>query len=250
LAQLANKAGGELLVIVDADIIVTNSYLKEMVYPIMKGADVVSGYTEVMNQNGLSRMQALDWKGSIFLLKIMADLGFPITALGNNMLIKKSAYVKIGGFEAIGKTKVEDLKISKAFYKAGFKIVQIMEEQGHAFTQPMKSLRKLAIQRRRWVSGVLNHQSVLGTVLSLERLSLPILLFLMIFSDPKYIGQLIVLFAFLFLTEKAKTIMVDLILRSKPKRLLFVEPIFIALLNTFALLSLIVSPKVVWKNRK
>jgi cellulose synthase/poly-beta-1,6-N-acetylglucosamine synthase-like glycosyltransferase len=250
VAQLAKKAEGELLVFVDADITVTPNWLKEMVYPVTKGADLVSGYTAVFSPNGFASLQAVDWKGSIFLVKVMADLGFPVTALGNNMLIRKSAYLSIGGFESVGRTKVEDLKISKALRKAGFKVVQIVEASAQVFTQPMHTLPTLFSQRRRWLSGILQYRLVLGLILSVERLCLPILLILLIFADAAYAGQLIGLFVFFLATEKAKTTLMDMKLGSGNKRSFFFEPIFISLLNTFALLSLIVVPKVTWKNRR
>jgi cellulose synthase/poly-beta-1,6-N-acetylglucosamine synthase-like glycosyltransferase len=257
IAQLAKVAKGEFLAIIDADNTVSKLWLQGMVKPMLGGADLVSGYTVVKVNSWLDRMQAVDWIGTLFLMKVAADFGFPVSALGNNMMLRKSTYESMGGFEALGPTKIEDLKMVIAFRKARHKHVQILGESCQATTEPMKSVKDLLIQRKRWLSGILKYNPFLGIILIFERLTILAVIIAFLNSiitlglqsqEVAWLGTAMLLMLS-FELAKVDKVVVKLKGNLRPLSIM-VDQIFIALLNTFALLSLIVSPKVIWKNRR
>jgi cellulose synthase/poly-beta-1,6-N-acetylglucosamine synthase-like glycosyltransferase len=254
VAQLAKASKGEFLAIIDADNTVSKLWLQGMVKPMISGADLVSGYTVVKVNSWLDRIQAVDWIGTLFLMKVAADFGFPVSALGNNMMLRKSTYESMGGFEALGPTKIEDLKMVIAFRKSGHKHVQIIDESCQATTEPMKSVKDLLIQRKRWLSGILIYNPFLSIILIFERLTILVViiafLYTIIIQDQEvaFLGTAMLLMI-LFELAKVNQVVVKLKGNLRPLSIM-ANQIFIALLNTFALLSLIVSPKVIWKNRR
>jgi cellulose synthase/poly-beta-1,6-N-acetylglucosamine synthase-like glycosyltransferase len=254
IAQLAKAAKGEFLAIIDADNTVSKLWLQGMVKPMLGGADLVSGYTVVKVNSRLDRMQAVDWIGTLFLMKVAADFGFPVSALGNNMMLRKSNYESMGGFEALGPTKIEDLKMVIAFRKARHKHVQIIDESCQATTEPMKSVKDLLIQRKRWLSGILKYNPFLSIILIFERLTILVVIIAFGSSlmshgqEATLLGAAMLSMIFLELM-KVNQVVVKLKGGMRPLSIM-VDQIFIALLNTFALLSLMVSPKVIWKNRR
>lgn len=257
IAQLAKAANGEFLAIIDADNTVSRLWLQGMAKPMLGGADLVSGYTVVKVNSWLDRMQAVDWIGTLFLMKVAADFGFPVSALGNNMMLRKSTYEKMGGFEALGPTKIEDLKMVIAFRKARYKHVQIMDFACQATTEPMKSLKDLLVQRKRWLSGILKYNPFLSIILIFERLTILVVIIAFInfifthglqSQEVAWLGTSMLLMLS-FELAKVNEVVIKLKGNLTPLSIM-VDQIFIALLNTFALLNLIVSPKVIWKNRR
>lgn len=254
LAQLAQYAKGDILAVTDADVIVNRSWLKAMVSPVLKGADAVSGYTEVQGHSWLGKCQTFDWGSNIFLLKVMADIDIPVSALGNNMLIKKEAYEKIGGFETLGPTIVEDLKLSQILSKTTHKIEQLVGQEAIAETKPVTSIKGLVAQRKRWLSGIIKYHPVLSLILIVERLSM---LFIPLFYALNYQAAetfthlwFSLLMVSMFGVEITKVAMIKFKTSQLNISLMIVAPLFIALLNTFALVSLIFNPSIYWKNRK
>jgi 1,2-diacylglycerol 3-beta-glucosyltransferase len=111
-------------------------------------------------------LQYLDY---IYLLTVAqgwVGLGRPISCIGNNMAVRKSAYQAVGGFKKIGFSITEDFALCQAVTK--------LDKQGVIFnarptalmsTAPVGSLGDFLQQRRRWVMGGLGHGWVAPLVL-------------------------------------------------------------------------------------
>tara|TARA_A100000171_G_C2108382_1_gene133652 strand:+ start:34 stop:1146 length:1113 start_codon:yes stop_codon:yes gene_type:complete len=250
LAQLAVKAEGDYLVILDADVTVTQHWLKTMVAQAVQGVDVVSGYTEVKAEGYFSSIQKMDWQKSIHSLKVFSDYGNTLTALGNNMLISKKAYQTIGGFEALGKTKVEDLKLLLAARKAGLKTAQLIDK-GAGITFPIKRILDYVDQRKRWLKGVLSYRTLSGIGFILYRLLLiEMLVVLLLLTNSTALVVLISLIILKLLIENIKQYQVKSTLDQVGVKFSLFKPFIIALLDTFALVVLMLNPRVSWKKRK
>tara|TARA_A100000171_G_scaffold50816_1_gene63214 strand:- start:1880 stop:2992 length:1113 start_codon:yes stop_codon:yes gene_type:complete len=250
LAQLAAKADGDFLIILDADVTVTEHWLKTMVAQAMLGYDLVSGYTEIKYEGYFSAVQKMDWQNSIHTLKVFSDKGNTLTALGNNMLISKKAYQSIGGFEALGATKVEDLKLLLAAKKQGFQAFQLIGN-GKAKTAPIKSVLSYVDQRKRWLSGILNYRTLSGIGFVIYRLLLiEMIVGLFLFSKPTAQGLIVVLILSKLIIENIKQHQIRKSLNEVGVKFSLLEPFIISLLDTFALVALVLNPKVSWKKRK
>mgnify|MGYP003631054324 FL=1 len=250
LAQLAAKTDGEFFIIIDADATVTKHWLKTMVAQAVQGFDLVSGYTEVKSGNYFSSLQKMDWQNSIHTLKVFSDRGNTLTALGNNMLISSEAYQLVGGFEALGATKVEDLKFLLAAKREELKTFQLMENE-RAITAPMKSVWSYVDQRKRWLSGILSYRTLSGVGFILYRLMLIEMLVVLLFlSNSTAQGLLTSLIVLKLVIENVKQQQIKSALDQVGVKFSLLKPFIIALLDTFALVALALNPKVSWKKRK
>ncbi|KYG78848.1 glycosyltransferase [Roseivirga echinicomitans] len=250
MAQLAAKADGEFFIIIDADATVTEHWLKTMVAQAVQGFGIVSGYTEVKAENYFSSLQKMDWQNSIHTLKVFSDRGNTLTALGNNMLISKKAYQSVGGFEALGATKVEDLKLLLAAKELGLKTFQLIESE-RVITAPIESVLGYINQRKRWLSGVLSYRTLSGIGFILYRLLLIEMLVVLLFlSSPTVQVLLISSIVLKLVIENIKQHQIKSALDQVGVKFSVLKPFIIALLDTFALVALVLNPKVSWKKRK
>lgn len=245
LSQLIDESQFQYHVIIDADMIVTESWLHYMVSALVSGNDMVSGYTQVQQSTWLANLQFMDWQSVLHSMKVMADSIRPISILGNNMAFRKEAYDKVGGFRGLGPTDVEDLGLLQRFHKQGFKTMQLADTFGQAYTKPQLTFNELMIQRCRWMNGVFTHHFILGIPALFARLwfSFAIATF---FFEPT-LSLFVIIYGLLFSWLKSRLMTIKM----RSNRLIFiVAPILISLLDTLALFRLMFVGKVSWKGRK
>ncbi|OEK01761.1 hypothetical protein BFP97_09650 [Roseivirga sp. 4D4] len=245
LNQLIDVSQYECQVIIDADMVVTKDWLRLMVSALKSGNDMVSGYTQVKRSSWFANLQFMDWQSVLFAMKTMADFVRPISILGNNMAFNKTAYHKVGGFRGLGPTDVEDLGLLQRFQKEGFRTMQLVASEGHAYTKPQLTFGELLTQRCRWMNGVFTHHFVLGIPAFFARLWV-VFAVLALFINL----NLAAFIAFYGLwTNWAKSRIMTT--RTKSHDSIFLlSPIIISLLDTLALLRLVLIGKVSWKGRK
>ena len=246
LAQLAQEASGELMVFLDADMRVTSNWLKNMVYPACQGYDLVSGYTKVAGKNWFTRFQQCDWFGVLALLKAVSDLGLPGTAIGNNMLVSKRAYMAVGGYEAIGATYTEDNDLTLALRKRGYRLFQVVTAQ-YAITKPLISWKALFAQRNRWMQGAFKQPwfKLLPLIFARTFVLWGILMSILTYEwGLAFIGHIVFI-------EAITTFLIYLKI-GLGNNVFYVlsAPIFNSLLDTFTLFTYPWNRKVVWKGRK
>ena len=155
LAQLFQRAKGEWYFITDADISVSNTWITGMLTVAKEeSAEAVSGSTFVESNTVFGRFQGLEWMEAFGLLHTADYYKIPVTAVGNNMVVKKSAYDAVGGYENIPFSVTEDLALYLALQKKGLKHKQVLNSQVIAWTQPITSFMTFLKQRKRWLKGV------------------------------------------------------------------------------------------------
>ena len=69
------------------------------------------------HQQYIKNFQIIDWIFGQGILAIFSKLGFPQTAMGNNLVFDKSTYQELGGYENIEFSVTEDVALFKAFQK-------------------------------------------------------------------------------------------------------------------------------------
>ena len=244
LNQLIDLSDDDYQVIIDADMEVQADWLRTMVGALQEN-HMISGYTQIATVGSFSHVQFFDWQIVLHSMKAMADAFRPISILGNNMGFRKSAYNQVGGFRALGPTDVEDLGLLQRFQKAGLKTSQLIDPNGFAETQPQLTFSEMITQRCRWMNGVFTHHWLLAIPAFFSRLwVLPMLVFLLLNLE---VSALILLYA--YFTTCVKYMQMSRLTSRKFKLFLY-EPLFISLLDTFALLRIIFRGKVSWKGRK
>ena len=154
LAHLARAATSDFFFITDADIAVPPTWPRGLLAWAGPNVGIVTGLTLVTGPRLFHRLQGLDWLLSLGLVQVVTDLGRPVTAMGNNMLITRAAYEATGGYEALPFSVTEDFELFKAVRARGFDYCNLFRPEVLAESLPMYSWRGLLHQRRRWMRGV------------------------------------------------------------------------------------------------
>lgn len=168
LAILEEKAAGEYYFFTDADCEVNPDWLLEGVSSFSENVGLVIGITQVKANRILEKFQAIDWWLTLGFVKVATDLGIQTTGLGNNMVISKDAYEKSGGFKQLPFCLTEDLEISRAIQRSGFRIAHQASSRMLAVTKPEISFKALLNQRKRWMSGVMTLPFYWKLILALQ----------------------------------------------------------------------------------
>ena len=155
LAILEEKAIGDYYFFTDADCEVNPNWIREGVSCFVGEVGIVIGITQVKAKSWLEKFQEIDWWLTLGFVKVATDLNIPTTGLGNNMVISKEAYQQSGGFKNLPFCLTEDLEISRAIQRAGYKIAHQVSAEMRAMTKPENNFRNLLHQRKRWLSGVM-----------------------------------------------------------------------------------------------
>lgn len=178
LAILSEQASGDYYFFTDADCEVPGNWINEGINCFDKKTGLVIGITQVKSRNLFQKMQEIDWWNTLGIVKAVTDLNLPATGLGNNMVISREAYDECGGFKKIPFSLTEDLEISKAISKHGFKIKHQVSENFLLKTKAEKDLSSLLKQRKRWMAGVLTLSFSWKIILGLQFLYYPAILVL------------------------------------------------------------------------
>lgn len=153
MAQLDKQAVGEFYLITDADVQVNPGWVKAMLGSMKPEIGVASGTTMVVGSGFMGRMQQLDWTYFMGLLNVISYSGIPATAVGNNMIVRATAYWQTGGYSNIRFSITEDYKLYSEICKKGWKWNNIMSPGTLAFSAPVSGIGTLMHQRKRWLSG-------------------------------------------------------------------------------------------------
>src|SRR5262249_4885825 len=118
---------------------------------------VVGGFTILESRNHFAGMQALDWVYLFGLASAAAGWKEPLTAIGNNLSVRRSAYDATGGFEKIPFSVTEDYALVQAIvtrtkYEVAFPVRPRMAVQ----SQPCGDTEQLFRQKQRWGVGGLD----------------------------------------------------------------------------------------------
>ncbi len=153
MAQLETFARGEFYLITDADIRIKPEWAKYMVRSMPEDTGVCSGTTVVNGSGSWNKMQEIDWAYFMGMLNIISYNGVPATAVGNNMIVRATAYHQVGGYRGIQFSITEDYKLYSEICKKGWKWNNIMQKEVTAYSAPVLGVGTLLHQRKRWLSG-------------------------------------------------------------------------------------------------
>lgn len=178
LSQMAKEATGEYFLFTDADCKVPEGWVEEMLAGCDTETAIVTGITTVSPNSFFSRMQRIDWLLTLGMVKVLDDFGIAITSMGNNMLISREAYEKVGGFAGIGYSLTEDLEIAKKIKERGYKGVHQVSPKNLIRTSAISGWSNLLQQRKRWMSGAMSLPFYWKILLLLQVLFFPFILYL------------------------------------------------------------------------
>ena len=153
LAQVARQATGQLLFFTDADTQVPPGWLTEMSRQCIGNVGIVTGITLPEGPKLFHKLQTVDWLYNLTLTHLVSSMGVPVTAMGNNMAVSRTAYAAVGGYESLPFSVVEDYTLFRAIIGKGYGFKNLLNEQVLARTKPVDSLREFLHQRKRWMRG-------------------------------------------------------------------------------------------------
>jgi len=99
-------------------------------------------------------LQALDWTYLLTACAFLVEIKRPVTAMGNNMAFRRSAYEAVGGYPALPFSVTEDYELFRTIvgqtpWRARF----LVRPEAVVQTLPLHRLRDVYMQRRRWARG-------------------------------------------------------------------------------------------------
>ena len=243
-------SSGEILMFTDADCTVQPLWVRETIQYFDERTGIVGGFTRLEAKRSFEGIQTLDWIFLFGLASAMAGWGAPITAIGNNLSIRRSAYDQTGGYPKIPFSVTEDYALVQAvLQKTNYRLRFPMNNNTLVNSKACQSWQQLYRQKQRWGVGGLDmvaHGNIMMAIGWLFELSLLVALL----GSASYI---IVCIAFL-----CKTIM-DMSFLWKPLRrfdlLSYIKyfPIFEVYFSLYGLVIPIIavlSRKIIWKERK
>jgi cellulose synthase/poly-beta-1,6-N-acetylglucosamine synthase-like glycosyltransferase len=155
VTQGIEQTTGEIIALTDADCIVQPGWIKEVAGHFSDPkVGVVAGFTYLRGNRLFEQMQALDWFGLFTVASGGVRLGIPITAVGTNLHVRRTAYEATGGFRKIPFSVTEDYALFHAVtkrtrFRARFPINPSMLVD----SMPCADVEALYHQRKRWFMG-------------------------------------------------------------------------------------------------
>lgn len=155
LSQGIAVATGDIIMMTDADCAVPPGWVDETVkYYTDDSVGIVPGFTAIRATKLFEAIQTIDWFALFSVAAGANRLGFPVTAVGNNLSVRKAAYDLVGGYEGIPFSITEDYALFHAVtattsYKARFPL----DPETLVESEACPTWRDLYLQRKRWFTG-------------------------------------------------------------------------------------------------
>ncbi len=248
IAHGIKNSGGEIIMFTDADCSVSPGWVRNTVKYFSRNVGIVGGFTILRSQNVFHGVQALDWLYLFGIASATSGLGIPLTAIGNNLSIRRSAYVETGGYEVIPFSVTEDYSLVQTILqKTGYTIRFPLEAEAVVTSLPCDSASHLFRQKQRWGVGALDMVPMGMGIVTLgwltRALNVAALLFL---PWTAFLPALVVLFIadYLFLSRMFTLPP----FRSLRRYFLFFE-VYLTLYGLIIPFLAILSRNVVWKER-
>jgi len=248
LAQLAKLASTDYFFYTDADIAVPPQWVQAMLAEMKEEVGVVTGITTTVGSGIFNRLQTLDWLHALGLMQVVSDLGLPVTAMGNNMLLRRQAYEQIGGFESIDFSITEDIAIFNKIIAQGWGFRNIYDEHVLALSTPSGSFSGFLQQRLRWMRGSMHLPFYMAVIFILHAAYYPVLLPFFLYTS---VGAAFAIFATkLLLQSFFAAACLRRLGRSVPWWLLILFELYLVVSSVILIIFFFLPMKVNWKGRR
>jgi len=262
IAQLVAAANSseeapDLLLVTDADVQVQPYWMRGMVQswqakPKTKEIGVVTGITLVDGKSSWGELQRIDWLFALGMVKVASDWGMPIATMGNNMMMYRPAYYASGGYEKLPFSITEDFQILHEITGKGFSFRNVVDSKVIAFTQPMRTWQELLQQRRRWMHGAIRLPLSIVSILFLQALFFPLILFLLFAHPLLGVGMWLskVALQSIFIMQVERKLKLSKKFRSRLARYLFLYELYAGILTILTIVIYLLPLKTSWKGRQ
>jgi cellulose synthase/poly-beta-1,6-N-acetylglucosamine synthase-like glycosyltransferase len=180
LSRMTKGANAELYLFTDADCKVPRTWVKSMVAAYEEKHGMVLGVTKVVGEGRFSRLQAMDWMLHQGVIKQLADRGYSLTAMGNNMLVGAKPLAIVGGFANVENSITEDLSLCRLLYDKGYRPEHLVGKENLVQTKAESGWPALLRQRKRWAEGAMGLPLVWKLILFIQVAFFPAIIMVMI----------------------------------------------------------------------
>jgi len=157
IAHGIRNSRGEVIMFTDADCSVSPGWVRSTVRYFSEDTGIVGGFTILKSQNIFHGIQALDWLYLFGIASATSGLGIPLTAIGNNVSIRRTAYNETGGYEVIPFSVTEDYSLVQTILqKTRFSMRFPLEADAVVTSEPCDTISHLFRQKQRWSVGALD----------------------------------------------------------------------------------------------
>ena len=147
-------ARGEVLIFTDADCTVPRRWVRETVRSFGERTGIVGGYTLLEAESAFEGMQALDWLFLFSLASSTAGWKIPLTVIGNNFAVRRTAYDMTGGYGNIPFSVTEDYSLVRAILeKSDFEVRFPVNPETLVKSKACATWKQLYRQKQRWGVG-------------------------------------------------------------------------------------------------
>ncbi len=154
LAEGIKRSSGEIYLFTDADCRVPPQWIRKQVSYFDDQTGIVGGFTKLRSRNWFTGMQALDWFFLYSIAAAVTGLQKPVTAVGNNLCVRKEAYDDTGGYEKLPFSVTEDYILVHAVKQTGkWKIRFPLDPETLVESNPCPDPHALFRQKHRWATG-------------------------------------------------------------------------------------------------
>lgn len=247
LAQLIAKSKSEFLLVTDADVIVSKSWVRGIMENFTDDISMLSGATIVEVNSLMASLQNAEWIFYVGNGHIYSRKGKPVSAIGSNMAFRKSSYNAIGGYENIPFSVTEDYELFKNILKSGGKFKTVFEPDVLIYTKPITNFLVLLHQRRRWLTAVFRLPTEMAFGLLFLWILLPIIILVGFLFGWKWALGLFIL------KWSTDLIFMRRLYKSLDQKLdlgFWLYTPYSLIFNTMILIFYLIPAPVLWKGRK
>jgi cellulose synthase/poly-beta-1,6-N-acetylglucosamine synthase-like glycosyltransferase len=159
LSQAIEIARGEIIMLTDADCLVSNRWIESMLTNF-EDADMVAGFSRTKIENWRRTSLCKKFEHFDFLVMFFAaagaiSAGKAFSCSGQNIAYRKQTFTDVGGFSKIQHLiSGDDVNLMQLFRKAGKKIRFAFSAPSYVYTEPVRDWKQLFSQRSRWASNM------------------------------------------------------------------------------------------------
>ncbi len=159
LSRAISESNNEIIILTDADCLVTKYWIEAMVSNFTEETSMVAGFSRTYLNNWRKSSLLHKFEHFDFLLMFMAAAGAILSGKhfscsNQNLAYRKTAFDKVGGFKKIKHLlSGDDVNLMQLFRKHRLKVRFSLIKHSFVYTQPVSSLGELISQRSRWASN-------------------------------------------------------------------------------------------------
>ena len=248
LAQLVKLATTDYYFYTDADIVVPPQWVQGMLSEMDADVGVVTGITTIQGKTMFAKLQAMDWLYALGLMQVVSDLKLPVTAMGNNMLLRREAYEAVGGYERIKFSITEDIAIFNQILKRGWSFRNLYDRNVLALSTPADSFKQFLHQRKRWMRGSMHLPLYMTIIFILHSAYYPVLLPFFAYTS---VAVMLGIFTFKLVLQSIYVyICLRRLGRSAPWWMYILFEAYLVITSVVLLLYFFLPLKTSWKGRK